>query len=116
MTAVGGRSLALEFAVGALLGVATALVSVALSLLMGIVAIVFIGFVGLLSPRLARLSGGLLGLGTTWLVLVAGSAWSCQPTECQQVDYLPLLVIALALTGLGLAFCVVTLLQARRAH
>jgi hypothetical protein len=105
-----------QFALGGLFGVVAALVSVALSLLMGIVAIVLVVFIGLLPPRFAMLSGGLLGLGVTWLVLVAGSVWSCQPADCQQANYLPTLLISLALTALGLAVGVITVSQSRRAR
>ena len=101
----------IQFLLGVAFGIVSAIVGVVLSLLTGIVAIVVVGFVGLLMPGYAFMSGGLLGMGLTWMVMLAGSLSSCE-SPCG-ANYLPLAIISVALTGVGFGLVLFTYRQRR---
>jgi hypothetical protein len=66
-------------------------------------------------PRIASFAGVLLGLGVSWVLLLARAAIACSDESCVGPDLAPWLVGAGAVAGSGLVLSVVELARWRMA-
>lgn len=106
-----------QFAVAAVLSLVGAVVSVEVSLIGMVAVVVLVVVVGLrMQPRFAALSGGLFGVGATWLALNLNSLRICAGTAdfCGNADYVPWLAASAVITLAGVALGTWTVLRSRR--
>jgi hypothetical protein len=62
-----------------------------------------------LRPRFASASGGLIGFGVAWLLVIAQSTWGCaNDAWCSQVDVTPTIGFAAVLISMGIVLGLAT--------
>lgn len=104
-----------QFVAGVLLGIVSGVVGIAFGLVSAFAAVVFVVLVGLLMPRFAALSGGLVGLGGTWLLLNLNDLIRCpDPANfCGDAQVvIPWLTVSAVIALVGGATAVLTLTSA----
>ena len=102
---------AFPFLLGALLSL-----SISLGLILALVAFAAVLAVGVVLRSTAALSSALVGFGGSWLVLGTNSALKCTATEdfCGQANFVPLLLVAAAITAVGITAGVAGIARGRR--
>lgn len=107
-----------QFASGAALGVLLAIVGITVGFIGAIAAVAVVVMVGFAMPRFATLSGGMTAIGVTWLLLVGNSIAICSRTDdfCGKANFIPMLIVSIAIASVGLLLGLWTLVRARRDH
>jgi len=97
------------FLVGLVLGAVTGLAFVLAGLGTGIPGLVIWTWVIAKRPRFASASGGLIGFGVAWLLVIAQSTWGCaNDAWCSQVDVTPTIGFAAVLISMGIVLGLAT--------
>ena len=108
-----------QLAVGLLLGVASGLVGISFGLLSAFAAVVLVVAVGAAFGRLAGVSGGLIGVGGTWLLLILNDLMRCpaSSSDCGGSDpqvTIAWLTASALIAIVGVSLWVRTLMVTRR--
>jgi len=103
-----------HFVAGLLLGIVSGVVGLYFGLVSALAAVVLVVLVGVALGRLAALSGGLIGIGGTWLLLMLDDLMRCSPTsnDCGGGDAqvtVAWLTVSAAIALVGGAIAVLTL-------
>lgn len=97
------------FLVGLVLGAMAGLAFILAGLGTGIPGLVIWTWVIAKRPRFASASGGLIGFGVVWLLVIAQSTWGCaNDAWCSQVDVTPTIWLAAALISAGIVLGLAT--------
>jgi len=110
-----------QLAVGLLLGVASGLVGIYLGLMFSFAAVFLVVVVGAALGRLAGISGGLIGVGGTWLLLILNDLMRCPApsTDCGGGDprvTVAWLTVSALIAIVGASLGVWTLMVSRRSR